>query len=49
MDPNPDPSIIMQDSKKNLDSYYFATLFDFLSLKNNDNVPSKRNDQIFLN
>ncbi len=49
MDPNPDPSIIMQDSKKNLHSYYFATLFDFLSLKNNDNVPSKRNDQILLN
>ncbi len=28
-DPNPDPSIIMQKSKKNLDSFYFVTLFDF--------------------
>jgi hypothetical protein len=26
---------------KNLDSYYFATLFDFLSLKNDVNVTSK--------
>ncbi len=25
----PDPSIIMQNSNKNLDSYYFFTLFDF--------------------
>jgi hypothetical protein len=30
--PDPDPSINMQNSKKNLDSYYFVTLFDFLSL-----------------
>jgi hypothetical protein len=31
MDPDPDPSVIMQKycSKKNLDSYYFVTLFDF--------------------
>ncbi len=30
MDPDPDPSIIMQkNSKKNLDSYNFVTLFDF--------------------
>jgi hypothetical protein len=41
IDPDPDPSIIMQNSKKNLDSYYFVTLFDFLSLKNEVNVPSK--------
>jgi hypothetical protein len=34
MDPDPDPS-----SKKTLDSYYFVTLFDFLSLKNDVNVP----------
>ena len=43
--PNPtpdlDPSIIMQKKKKNLDSYYFVTLFDFLSLKYDVNVPSK--------
>jgi hypothetical protein len=39
--PDPDPSIIMQNSKKNLDSFYFATIFDFLSLKNDVNVPSK--------
>jgi hypothetical protein len=31
--------------KKNLDSFYFVTLFDFLSLKNDVNVPSKRNKQ----
>jgi hypothetical protein len=31
LDPDPDPSIIM---KNNLDSYYFVTLFNFLSLKN---------------
>jgi hypothetical protein len=31
---DPDPSIIMQNSRKNLDSYYFVTLFFFLSLKN---------------
>jgi hypothetical protein len=35
---DPDPSIILQ---KNLDSYYFVTLFDFLSLKNDVSVPSK--------
>jgi hypothetical protein len=31
--------------KKNLDSFYFVTLFDFLSLKNDVNVPSKSNKQ----
>ena len=36
--PGPDPYIIMQ---KNLDSFSFVTLFDFLSLKNDVNVPSK--------
>jgi hypothetical protein len=41
--PDPDPSIIMRNSKKNLDSYYFVTLLDFLSLKNDVNVPSKSN------
>jgi hypothetical protein len=49
MDPDPaldpDPSIIMQKSKINLDSYYFVTLFDFLSLKNDVNVASKSNKQ----
>ncbi len=32
LDPDPDPSIsiiIMKKNKKNLESYYFATLFDF--------------------
>jgi hypothetical protein len=33
--PVPDPSIIMQ----NLDSYYFVTNFDILSLKNDVNIP----------
>jgi hypothetical protein len=40
---DPDPSIIMQNSKKNFDSYYLVTLFDFLSLKNDVNVASKSN------
>ncbi len=34
-----------KNSKKNLDSYYFVTPFDFLSLKNDVNVPSKSNRQ----
>ncbi len=34
-----------KNSKKNLDSYYFVTLFDFLSLKKDVNVPSKSNKQ----
>jgi hypothetical protein len=38
---DPDPFITMQKSKKNLDSYYFVTLFDFLSLKNDVNVLQK--------
>ncbi len=45
MDPDPDPSIIMQNSKKNHDFYYFETILDFLSLKNDVNVPSKSNKQ----
>ncbi len=44
-DPDPDPSIIIENNKKNHESYYFATLFDFLSLKNYVNVPSKSNKQ----
>jgi hypothetical protein len=53
MDPDPDPAldpdpdrIILsscKNSKKNRDSYYFVTLFDFLSLKNDVNVASKSN------
>jgi hypothetical protein len=42
---DPDPSIIMRNSNKNLDPFYFVTLFDFLSLKNDVNVPSKSNKQ----
>jgi hypothetical protein len=44
MDPDPDPALIRillsscKNSKKNLDSYYFVTLFDFSSLKNDVNV-----------
>jgi hypothetical protein len=53
MDPNPDPLWIRirillsscKNSKKNLGSYYFVTLFDFLSLKNDVNVASKSNKQ----
>ncbi len=42
---NLDPSIINQNSKKNLDSYWFVTSDDFLSLKNYANVASKGNKQ----
>jgi len=45
LDPDLHPSIIMQNSKENLDSYYFVTLFDFLSFKNDVNVASKSNKQ----
>jgi hypothetical protein len=38
LDPDPDPLV-------RGDSYYFVTLFDFLSLKNDVNVPSKSNKQ----
>jgi hypothetical protein len=34
-----------KNGKKNLDSYYFVTLFDSSSLKNDVNVPSKSNKQ----
>ncbi len=34
-----------KNSEKNLDSYYFVTLFDFLSLKNGVSVASKSNKQ----
>ncbi len=56
-DPNPDPDppdphvwiwILLsscKNSKKNLDSYYFVTLFDFLSLKNDADLASKSNKQ----
>jgi hypothetical protein len=39
LDPDPDPSITCKNNEKNLESYYFVTLFDFLSLKINVNVP----------
>jgi hypothetical protein len=43
---DPDPSSTScKNNKKNLDAYYFVTLFDFLSLKNDVNVPSKSNKQ----
>ncbi len=42
---DPDPLSSCKISKKNLDSYYFVALFDFLSLKNYVNVPSKSNKQ----
>jgi hypothetical protein len=32
MNPDPDPSSSCKNSKINLASYYFVTLFDFLSL-----------------
>jgi hypothetical protein len=55
MDPDsatdPDPSLMIsscKNSKKNLDSYYYVTLFDVLSLKNDVNVPSKSKRQKFF-
>jgi hypothetical protein len=51
-DPNPHvfgpPGFFYQHAKivrKNLDSYYFVTLFDFLALTKHVNVPSKSNKQ----
>ncbi len=38
-DPEPAPSIIKQNNKKNIDSYSFMTFY--VSLKNYNNVPSK--------
>ena len=40
-DSDPDPSIIMLKYY----SYYFVTLIDLFSLKNDVNVPSKSNKQ----
>jgi hypothetical protein len=53
MDPDPDPALDLdpvllsscKNSKKNLDSYYFVTHFDFLSLTDVVNVASKINKQ----
>ncbi len=43
---DPDPSLSSsKNSKKNLDSYYLLTRFDFLYLKNDVNVASKSNLQ----
>jgi hypothetical protein len=52
-DPDQDPLWIRirillsscKNSKKNLGYYYFVTLLDFLSLKNDVNVASKSNKQ----
>jgi hypothetical protein len=48
MNPDPDPALdpdrylsSCKNNKKNLESYYCVTLFDFLSLRSNVNVPSK--------
>jgi hypothetical protein len=45
MDSDPDPSSSCKNSKKNLHSFYFVTLFDFLCLKNDVNVPLKSKKQ----
>ena len=37
--------ILLSSCKKVLDSYYFVTFFDFLSLENYVNVPSNSNKQ----
>ncbi len=55
-DSNPDPHVFGPPGsgsfyhhakivRKTFDSYYFVTLFDFLSLKNDVNVASKSNKQ----
>jgi hypothetical protein len=41
----PYPDHYAKNSKKNLDSCYFVTLFDFLSLEKDVNVASKSNQQ----
>ena len=38
---DPDPSINRQKMKENLKFYCFVTSYDFLSIKNDVNVPSK--------
>jgi hypothetical protein len=43
-DTEPDPPS-SKNIKKNIDSYCFVTFFDFLSLENDVNVPSKSNKQ----
>jgi hypothetical protein len=47
VDPDPDPSIILLSSSKIVRKTFILTvllpLLDFLSLKNEVNVPSKRN------
>ena len=48
LDPDPDPEQDLsscKNSKKNLDSYFFVTPFEFLSLKNYVNLASKSNKQ----
>jgi hypothetical protein len=45
MDSDPDPSIIKQKQQENLVSYCLWLLFDFLSLKMDENAPSKSNKQ----
>jgi hypothetical protein len=41
----PNPLSASKNRKKNLDSYSLVTSLDFLSLKNDANVPSKSNKQ----
>jgi hypothetical protein len=51
LDPDLDPLVRGMDlspsknSKKNLDSYFSVTSYDFSNLKNDVNVPSKSNNQ----
>ncbi len=44
----PEPSNIRQKWKKTLDSYCFVTFLGFLSLKNDENVPTKSNKQKYF-
>ncbi len=47
MDPDPDPDLLSasKNCKESLDSYCFVAFLDFLSLKNDVNVPSKSKKQ----
>jgi len=39
--PDPDSPNIKKNTKNNIDSYFLLLLYDFISLKNDVNVPHK--------
>jgi hypothetical protein len=48
-DQDPDPSTSSKNSKKILDSYFFVTFYDFLSLKMHVASKIKKQKNFFLN